>query len=277
MSTGLAAADLAVNCPEAARTLIRSGVITEHTSGLASGFAQANLVVLPRPAAAEFLRFCVVNRQTCPLIDITEPGSPVPGYAAPGADLRTDLPRYRVFRDGQLVDETTDVTEYWRADLVAFLLGCSFTFEWALTAAGLPLAHQKQQVNVPMYVTNRACVPMGAFGGPLVVSMRPYRADDALRAAAVTARFPAMHGQPLHIGDPTELGIADLDRPDFGDAVTVASDEVPVFWACGVTPQVVVQQARPDLAIFHMPGHMFITDLPHTAFELQERSHVPQR
>lgn len=272
MSTGLEELHTAAASPAAARTVIRRGDFTGHTSGLAAGFAQANLVVLPRDDAAEFLRFCVVNRQSCPLVDITEPGSPEPTYAAPGADLRTDLPRYRVFRDGLLVEEPTDIGGYWRPDLVAFLLGCSFTFEWALAAAGLPLAHQVQQVNVPMYITDRPCVPVGQFAGPMVVSMRPYPEADAHRAAELSARFPGMHGGPVHIGDPGALGIADLGRPDFGDAVRLRDNDVPVFWACGVTPQVVVQQAHPELAIFHMPGHMFITDLAHGAFALPEQS-----
>jgi uncharacterized protein YcsI (UPF0317 family) len=272
MSAGLVELHAAADSPAAARTVIRRGDFTGHTSGLAAGFAQANLVVLSRHDAVEFLRFCVVNRQSCPLLDITDAGSPVPTYAAPGADVRTDLPRYRVLQDGQLVDEPTDITGYWRPDLVAFLLGCSFTFEWALAAAGLPVAHQVQHVNVPMYVTDRPCVPVGPFAGPVVVSMRPYSEDDAQRAAALTARYPAMHGRPLHIGDPEALGITDLARPDFGDAIKLRDNDIPVFWACGVTPQVVIERARPELAIFHMPGHMFITDLPHRGFELREQS-----
>jgi uncharacterized protein YcsI (UPF0317 family) len=272
MSTGLVELHAAVDSPTAARAVIRSGDFTGHTSGLASGFAQANLVVLPQSDAAEFLRFCVLNRQSCPLVDITDAGSPAPGYAAPEADLRTDLPRYRVFEDGELVDDPTDIAGYWREDLVAFLLGCSFTFEAALTEAGLPVAHQQQCVNVPMYITDRPCVPVGGFEGPLVVSMRPYPAECAQLAAAVTSRFPGMHGGPIQVGDPAALGIADLDRPDFGDAVTLRDGDVPLFWACGVTPQVVVQRRAPELAIFHMPGHMFITDLPHSAFDLREHS-----
>jgi uncharacterized protein YcsI (UPF0317 family) len=189
---------------------------------------------------------------------------------APDADLRTDVPRYRVFRDGELVDEPTDATEYWRDDLVAFLLGCSFTFEWALAAARLPVAHQEQGVNVPMYVTARRCIPAGPFQGPLVVSMRPFSPADVPRAVEVSARFPAMHGSPVHIGDPAALGITDLGTPDFGDPVRIGADEVAVFWACGVTPQAVALEARPSLAIFHAPGHMFITDRPHVGFDSQE-------
>jgi uncharacterized protein YcsI (UPF0317 family) len=257
-----------------ARADIRVGTHTGPTSGLAPGYAQANLVVLPESHAMDFVRFCVRNPVSCPLLEVTDAGSPHPAGLAPGADLRTDVPRYRVFRDGVCVAEPTDISQYWRADLVAFLLGCSFTFEWALAAAGLPLAHQDQGVNVPMYVTDRECVPAGPFAGPLVVSMRPLRQPDIARAVDVTARFPAMHGRPVHVGDPAALGIADLGTPDFGDAVRVGPDDIPVFWACGVTPQVVVQRARPALAIFHAPGHMFITDRTHDHYDSASREQI---
>jgi uncharacterized protein YcsI (UPF0317 family) len=202
-----------------ARAGIRAGEHVGPTSSLAPGFAQANLAVLPADLALDFLRFCVRNPKPCPVLEVTATGSARPTTMAPEADLRTDLPRYRVFRDGTLVDEPTDVTQYWRDDLVAFLLGCSFTFDWALGAAGLPPAHQTQGVNVPMYVTNRQCVGTGRFVGPLVVSMRPFAPDDIRRAADISARFPAMHGGPVHVGDPGVLGIDDLNAPDFGDPV----------------------------------------------------------
>jgi uncharacterized protein YcsI (UPF0317 family) len=253
-----------------ARARIRSGEHAGPTSGLSPGFAQANLVVLPADDALDFLRFCVRNPKPCPLLEVTDTGSPHPTTLASEADLRTDLPRYRVFRDGQLVDEPTDVTGYWRADLVSFLLGCSFTFEWALASAGLPVAHQLQGVNVPMYITTRRCTPAGSFGGPLVVSMRPFAPAAIPHVVEVSARFPTMHGAPVHIGDPAELGIADLDAPEFGDRVQIAPGEVPVFWACGVTPQAVALEARPSLAIFHAPGHMFVTDRRHVDFDCQE-------
>ena len=265
-----AVADAMASDAALARGRIRSGDHTGPTSGLAEGFAQANLVILPADQALDFLRFCVRNPKPCPLLEVTDTGSAHPATLAPDADLRTDLPRYRVFENGELVDEPTDVTDYWRDDLVSFLLGCSFTFEWALAAAGLPLAHQRQGVNVPMYLTDRRCVGAGPFTGPLVVSMRPFAPDDVDHAAEVSARFPLMHGGPVHIGDPAELGIADLSAPDFGDPVRIAEDEVPVFWACGVTPQAVVLEAKPSLAIFHAPGHMFITDRPHAEFDCEE-------
>jgi uncharacterized protein YcsI (UPF0317 family) len=264
------ASDVAVT----ARARIRSGEYIGPTSGLAPGFAQANLVVLPADDALDFLRFCVRNPKACPVLEVTNTGSARPATLAPEADVRTDVPRYRVFRHGTLVDEPTDVMRFWRNDSVAFLLGCSFTFEWALASAGLPLAHQAQGVNVPMYVTTRRCVGAGRFEGPLVVSMRPFAPGDVPRAAEISARFPAMHGGPVHVGDPTALGIADLGAPDFGEPVQVAQDQVPVFWACGVTPQAVVLETRPALAIFHSPGHMFITDVPHADFDSKEERHA---
>lgn len=196
-----------------ARRGIRTGLHTGPTSGLAPGFAQANLVVLPQTDALDFLRFCVRNPGPCPLLEVTDTGSPHPHGLATGADLRTDLPRYRVFRDGRCVDEPTDIRQYWRSDLVAFLLGCSFTFEWALASAGLPVAHQDQRKNVPMYVTDRQCVSAGPFHGPMVVSMRPFPQHHVAHVAEITARFPATHGAPVHVGDPSALGIADLDPP----------------------------------------------------------------
>jgi uncharacterized protein YcsI (UPF0317 family) len=258
----------------AARDRIRSGEHAGPTSGLAPGFAQANLVVLPADEALDFLRFCVRNPKPCPLLHVTDTGSACPEELAPDADLRTDLPRYRVCRNGKLIDEPTNVMSYWRDDLVSFLLGCSFTFEWALASAGLPLAHQVQGVNVPMYVTTHRCTGAGPFNGPLVVSMRPFPPGDIARAIEVSARFPAMHGGPVHVGDPAALGIGDLGAPDFGDPVQIAVGEVPVFWACGVTPQAVALEARPSLAIFHAPGHMLITDRPHADFDCEENGHA---
>ena len=266
----------------AARAAIRRGQHTGPTRGLAPGCAQANLVILPDAEAAEFRKFCTLNPKPCPLLEVTRVGSPFPADMATGADVRVDVPRYRVFRDGHLVAEPTDITQWWRPDLVAFLLGCSFTFEWALASAGLGPADQKRGANVPMYITNRQCLPAGRLDGPMVVTMRPFSPADATRAAAITERFPAMHGGPVHIGDPKALGINALDRPDFGDPVPVGPGEVPVFWACGVTPQVVIERAGLPLAIFHSPGHMFITDRPHTdfdddldgGFQTEEKSHA---
>jgi len=243
------------------RLACRNAGFTGQTSGLAEGFAQANVVVLPADLAADFREFCRRNPKPCPLLDITDPGDPVPSRLAPDADLRTDLPRYRVWKNGELAGEVTDLLDLWRGDFVSFLIGCSFTFEAALLRAGLSVRHLDLGVNVAMYRTNRPCESAGPFRGPLVVSMRPFKPADAIRAVQITSRYPAVHGAPVHIGLPDDLGIADLARPDYGDVVPVEADELPVFWACGVTPQAVLAAARLPLAITHSPGCMFVTDM----------------
>ncbi len=251
------------------RAAIRTGRWTAPTAGLARGFAQANLVVLPAVDAADFAEFCRLNPRPCPLLEQTAPGDPQPRRSAPRADLRTDVPRYRVFRRGVLdPDEPTDIRNLWRDDLICFLLGCSFTFENALVAAGLPVRHIDQHRNVPMYRTSQACQPAGRFRGNLVVSMRPLRPEHVEQAIAVTRRFPTMHGAPVHVGDPGALGIADLARPEFGEAVTIYPGEVPVFWACGVTPQLALLETQPELAITHSPGCMFVTDWKDAEFDV---------
>jgi uncharacterized protein YcsI (UPF0317 family) len=260
-------ADLATASGAAVRALARSGAWNKPTAGLALGYVQANLVVVPREQAFDFLLFCHRNPGPCPLLDITDPGSPCPADAAPGADVRTDVPRYRVYRYGLLVEEPDNLVTWWRDDLVAFLLGCSFTFENALLKAGLPLRHVEQGRNVPMYRTNVACRPAGVFRGPLVVSMRPMTPAQAQQATAICGRYPRAHGAPVHVGNPAAIGIADLGAPDFGEAVEVRPGEVPVFWACGVTPQAAATQARPPLLLTHSPGHMFLTDLRDTDVE----------
>ncbi len=244
-----------------ARAAIRRGHWLSHTSGMAPRHVQGNLVILPESFAGEFLRFCQRNPKPCPLLAVSEPGDPrLPGLGA-DIDIRTDVPLYRVWRDGVLRDEVSDVAALWRDDMVSFVLGCSFSFEQALQEDGMRLRHIDQGRNVAMYRTNLATVPAGPFHGPMVVSMRPLRAADAIRAVQITSRFPGVHGAPVHLGRPDLIGIADLAKPDYGDAVEVRDDEVPVFWACGVTPQAVVTQARPPLCITHAPGCMLITDL----------------
>ncbi len=237
----------------------RSGELDGLTTGYAAGYVQANLVILPQKHAYDFLLFCQRNPKPCPVLDVTAPGDPEPKHVAPGADLRTDLPRYRVFRDGELVDERGGVAALWRDDFVGFLLGCSFTFEAAMADAGLPLRHAELGCNVPMYKTNIACTPSGPFAGPTVVSMRPVKRSQAQTAIDVTLPYYRTHGAPLHIGDPAAIGIADIDRPDWGDRLPIRADEVPVFWACGVTPQATMLAARPEIAISHAPGYMFVT------------------
>lgn len=244
-----------------ARARIRAGRWRQKTVGMARGWVQANLVVLPQAAAPAFHRFCLANWRACPLLDVTAPGSPEPRDVAPGADLRTDAPRYCVYEHGVLTAEVDSLVPYWRDDLVGFVLGCSFTFEAALAEAGIPLRHLELGLTAPMYITNRPCVPAGAFRGPLVVTMRPVPAALVERARAVTARFPRAHGAPVHAGDPAALGIADLARPDWGDPLPLRAGEVPVFWACGVTPQAAALAARVELMLTHAPAHMFITDL----------------
>lgn len=243
----------------AARAWFRSGG-TAPTAGWAPGHTQANLISVPADWAEEMRLFCDRNPKPCPVLDITAPGSPTTRLA-PDADLRTDLPGYRVWRDGELVEEPRDVLPYWRDDLVSFLIGCSFTFEWALSAAGVPLRHVEQGRNVPMYVTDRWCRPAGRLAGPMVVSMRPVPHDRLSTAVAETTRMPAVHGGPVHFGDPSRIGIKDLARPDFGDAVVAEPGDVPMFWACGVTPQAVLMASRPPFALTHAPGRMFITDV----------------
>jgi uncharacterized protein YcsI (UPF0317 family) len=246
------------------RRQARAGELRTPTAGLALGFVQANLVVVPRDLAFDFLLFCQRNPRPCPLLDVTDPGSADPRHVAPGADLRTDLPRYRVYRYGLLAEEPTDLWDWWRDDLVAFLLGCSFTFENALLEEHIPLRHIDQARNVPMYRTSIPCEPAGVFRGPMVVSMRPMTPAHAEAATRICREFPRAHGAPVHVGDPAAVGIRDLNCPDFGDAVDVRPGEVPVFWACGVTPQAVAMEARPPLLLTHSPGHMFLSDLRDT-------------
>lgn len=247
--------------PSQIRQRCRSGELTTPTSGLALGYVQANLVILPSDLAFEFLLFCQRNPKPCPILEVTAAGDPEPRQIAPGADIRTDLPRYQVFRRGELVEETTDIRPFWRDDLVAFLIGCSFSFENAMLNAELPVRHIEEGKNVPMYRTTLNCIPSPLFASPLVVSMRPLPAQKVVRAVEITSRYAKTHGSPVHIGYPEQIGIHDLSQPDYGDAVTLKQDEVPVFWACGVTTQTAILQAKPEFAIAHAPGHMFVSDL----------------
>ncbi len=251
--------------PHAVRLAARAGELTGHTANLAPGRVQANLAILPGALAHDFLRFCQRNPKPCPLVAVSEPGDPMLPTLGRDVDIRTDVPRYRVWRDGELVDEPTDIRDLWRDDLVAFLIGCSFSFEEAMLADGLPVRHIEQGTNVPMYRTNVPTVEAGPFGGPMVVSMRPLTAAQAIRAVQVTSRFPAVHGAPVHLGDPAAIGIADIGKPDYGDPVEIRPGEIPVFWACGVTPQSVIEHARPPFSISHAPGHMLVTDLSNSA------------
>jgi uncharacterized protein YcsI (UPF0317 family) len=243
------------------RNAIARGEWRKPTSGLAPGFTQANVVILPKKYAFDFLLFCNRNEKPCPVIDVCESGVTAPPVAGPDADMRIHIPRYRIYRHGVLEQETEHIRDHFTDDMVTFLLGCSFSFEHDLIENGIPVRHIELDRNVPMYVTNRECRPAGVFSGPMVVSMRPIPEALVGQASAITARYQKAHGAPIHVGDPAALGIKDLQQVDFGDAPEIRPGEVPVFWACGVTPQMALQRAKPDLVITHAPGHMFITDI----------------
>lgn len=247
------------NTPSDVRLASRSGQFTLPTAGLAPDYLQANLMIVPQAQAFDFLLFCQRNPKPCPLIEVMEPGQLEP-TCAPGANLATDLPGYRVYRDGEFTEERNDISAIWQQDFVTFLIGCSFSFESAVIKAGVPLRHVEQACNVAMYRTNLPCVPSGPFKGNMVVSMRPIKSRDVAKVVEISSRFALAHGAPLHIGNPLDIGIKDLSRPDYGDPVDIMPDEVPVFWACGVTPQWVAQASRLPLCITHAPGKMFITD-----------------
>lgn len=245
---------------EKIRLSARSGEFDRPTAGLAYGFVQANLVILPADQAMDFLLFCQRNPKPCPILGVSSPGERnIPGLGL-NLDIATDVPRYLVWHNGEMTAETTDISAHWRDDLVTFALGCSFSFEEALLEQGLELRHISQGCNVSMYRTNVPTVPAGPFHGQLVVTMRPFKPADAIRAIQVTSRFPSVHGAPVHIGDPAQIGIADLAKPDYGDPVQIKDGEIPVYWACGVTPQSVLMASRPAFCITHAPGHMLVTD-----------------
>jgi len=253
---------------EEARRSIRRGEWTGPTAGLAPGYVQGNLAILPNELAPDFMRFCQLNPKPCPIIGMSDVGDPRIPALGIDLDIRTDVPRYRIWRDGEAVEEPTDIMAHWRDDLVAFVIGCSFSFEEALLADGLPIRHIERHVRVPMYRTNIACSPSGPFAGPMVVSMRPFKPADAIRAVQITSRFPAVHGAPVHLGHPHSIGIKDIAKPDYGDPVPVGDDEIPVFWACGVTPQSVVATMKPEFCITHYPGCMLVTDRKNSEFAI---------
>lgn len=260
-----------MNASREVRRAIRQGRHRGHTAGLAPGFVQGNVCILPCEYAGDFRAFCERNPKPCPLLAESAPGDPRLPTLGEDLDIRTDVPRYRVFRKGELEGEVTDLKSLWRDDLVTFILGCSFSFEQALMDAGLRLRYVDEGKNVPMFRTSVDCVPAGPFRGKLVVSMRPFKPADAIRAIEITSRYPRVHGSPVHIGHPELIGIDDLARPWAGDATEVKADEFPVFWACGITPQSVVLDARPSLCITHAPGHMLVTDLENAS--LADRDH----
>jgi uncharacterized protein YcsI (UPF0317 family) len=244
------------------RESIRKGSFNKPTSGQAPNYVQANLAILPKDWAWDFLLFSQRNPKPCPILEVGEIGSYYTKYIASNADIRTDIPKYRVYKNGSLVDEPTNLIDIWQDDFVYFLIGCSFSFEQALISAGLELRHQTENVNVPMYKTNIMCKPAGKFQeSPMVVSMRPFSAKDAIKAIEITRDYPNVHGSPVHFGNPREIGITDIETPEFGDKVSIGGDEVPVFWACGVTPQMAALVSKPPIMITHAPGYMFVSDI----------------
>ena len=253
--------DIRLLSPREIRALVRKGKWGKPTAGLAMGYAQANLVVLPQKYAFDFLLFCQRNPKPCPLLEVLEPGKFLTAFLSKDADIRTDIPMYNIYRKGKLKSTVRDIRNLWKNDFVVFLLGCSFSFEEALLRSKIPIRHIEEKKNVPMFITKIPCKPAGVFHGPMVVTMRPVPPDKVTRVIQITARYASVHGAPIHIGDPSKIGIKNLSKPDFGDPVTIKKGEIPVFWACGVTPQAVVMRAKPELCITHTPGHMFISDV----------------
>ena len=252
-----------------ARQQIRAKQHQGPTSNLAPGYVQANLAILPRHLAFDFLRFCQQNPKPCPILAVSEPGSVTLPNIAQELDIRTDIPQYVLWRDGKPVEEIDNLQSVWREDLVTFAIGCSFSFEHALLNAHVPVRNIEQQRNVSMYITNIPTQAAGPFGGPLVVSMRPMSAANAIKAIQITARYPSVHGAPIHFGNPQEIGIANIDQPDFGDPTEIKVGEIPVFWACGVTPQSAIRSAQPELSITHKPGYMLVTDVLNVELEFK--------
>jgi uncharacterized protein YcsI (UPF0317 family) len=259
--------DYSTMAPSEVRKLIRSGAIHGQTSGMCNGYAQANLAVLPKELAYDFLLFCQRNPRSCPLLEVTDVGGRSLKYLAKDTDIATDIPKYRIYKNGELTEELNDVSDRWRDDFVAFLIGCSFSFESELLEAGVPVRQIEEHCNVPMYLTNIDCAPAGIFSGKMVVSMRPLPYDQIVKATLITGAMPRVHGAPVHIGYPEAIGVHDLAHPDFGDPVTIRDGEVPVFWPCGVTPQSVIMNGKPSIAITHAPGHMFITDVKNVSLK----------
>ncbi|MDO4364496.1 MAG: putative hydro-lyase [Clostridia bacterium] len=253
--------------PQEVKKLIRAGKIDFQTSGMCSGYAQANLCILPKEYAFDFLLFCMRNPKPCPILEVGDVGSREFKVMASEGDVCTDFPKYRIWKNGVLEKEVTDISDYWQDDFVYFLIGCSFSFESEMLEADIPVRHIEEGVNVPMFNTNIALTPAGVFHGNMVVSMRPIPNDLVVKAVEVTAAMPKVHGAPVQVGNPEAIGISDVNRPDYGDSVTINDGEVPVFWPCGVTPQNVVMQTKPPIAITHAPGHMFITDVKNVALK----------
>lgn len=255
--------------PWEVRKKIRSGELTGQTSGMCAGYAQANLAILPKDLAYDFLLFTQRNPKPCPILEVSDVGSRSLAHIAKDCDIAKDFPKYRIYEKGVLKGEYTDVEEFWRDDLVSFLIGCSFSFESELVDAGIDVRNISDNHNVPMYITNIPTMPAGVFNGPMTVSMRPIPYDQVVRAVQVSGTMPRVHGAPIHIGDPAVIGIKDIDQPDFGERSEIREGEVPVFWPCGVTPQSVLMNVKPDFVITHAPGHMLITDVKNADLKVE--------
>jgi uncharacterized protein YcsI (UPF0317 family) len=250
---------------DAVRGQIRGCLYTGHTAGLGKNTLQANLAILPEIYALDFMRFCQRNPKPCPVVGVSDTGNPMMKTLGRDIDIRTDVPAYYVYRDGELAETSHDISGLWRDDSVAFALGCSFTFEHALQKAGLNLWHIDNNKTVPMFATSIPTVSAGPFQGPMVVSMRAIPTKRLEEVVDISNRFPMAHGGPVHIGNPREIGITNIDTPDWGDPAPVRDDTTPVFWACGVTPQAAIMRSKLPICITHKPGHMLITDIPHDA------------
>lgn len=247
--------------PAKVRELIRNGEITGPTAGMCAGYAQANLAVLPKEYVEDFKQYAARNPFACPVLEVVE-GDPFTHAMGEGGNIMTDIPEYYIYRNGVLSEKVNDASAYWQEGFVGFLIGCSFSFEEALIRAGIDVRHITEGRNVPMFKTSIKTVPAGPFSGPMVCSMRPMTPENAEIARRITEKMPNVHGAPVQIGDPEKIGVKDVMKPDYGDAVTIYPGEVPVFWPCGVTPQAAVENAKPPIVITHSPGHMFITDIP---------------
>ena len=250
------------NDPASVRCAIRNSYFTGQTAGMAPGYTQGNLAILPAKQAMDFMRYCQRNPKPCPLVGVSDTGNPMLPSLGHDIDIRSDIPSYNIYRNGELSETVTDIKSLWQDDFVAFIIGCSFSFEQAMMDGGIPLRHISENLTVSMYITSLETIPAGDFKGGTVVSMRPMTTRNAIRAVEITSRFPHTHGSPVHFGDPSAIGIKDINKPDWGDAQSIADDEVPVFWACGVTPQNAIRMAKPEICITHTPGSMLITDLP---------------
>lgn len=243
------------------RAAIRSGSYCSHTAGLGQGYLQANLAIMPEAYTLDFMRYCQRNPKPCPLTGVSDTGNPMMTTMGRDIDIRTDVPAYNIYRDGKLAGSVHDISDIWQDDLVAFAIGCSFTFEQALLRADVPVWHIENDTTVPMFRSNIDTVPAGPFSGKMVVSMRAVPEARVEEVIEISRRFPLAHGAPVYWGDPADIGITDISAPEWGEPAPIGPGQVPVFWACGVTPQVALEAARLPLCITHKPGHMLITDV----------------